>query len=181
MDLGFAPGAWSQVAVNRVGPGGRVLGVDVIPAMPPRGASSIQGDFLSDEVRAEVRRYVGEWGLGRARARGLRGLVGEREGEGAEQRTLLDEQQQQQQLKQQQEEEEEEDEQRVVDVVLSDMSAPWPLASGAWIKSVSNPYFRMMNTSGVAFRDHAGSMVGVSFIPTGHSPVPLSSSIRLWR
>lgn len=29
------------------------------------------------------------------------------------------------------------------------------------MKSVSNPYYRMMNTSGVAFRDHAGSMVSL--------------------
>ena len=51
---------------------------------------------------------------------------------------------------------------RVVDVVLSDMSAPWEQTTGHWIRSVSNPYFRMMNTSGTAFRDHAGSMVSFS-------------------
>lgn len=50
---------------------------------------------------------------------------------------------------------------RVVDVVLSDMSAPWEQTSGYWIRSVSNPYLRMMNTSGTAFRDHAGSMVSL--------------------
>ncbi len=50
-------------------------------------------------------------------------------------------------------------EERVVDVVLSDMSAPWDQTEGFWIKSISNPYFRMMNTSGTSFRDHAGSMV----------------------
>jgi 21S rRNA (uridine2791-2'-O)-methyltransferase len=48
---------------------------------------------------------------------------------------------------------------RVVDVVLSDMSAPWDQMSGEWIKSVSNPYRRMMNTSGIPFKDHVGSMV----------------------
>lgn len=47
---------------------------------------------------------------------------------------------------------------QVVDVILSDMSVPWHLTSGQWIKSVSDPHRRMMNTSGVAFRDHAGSM-----------------------
>lgn len=50
-------------------------------------------------------------------------------------------------------------EERVVDVVLSDMSAPWEQTEGFWIKSISNPYYRMMNTSGMPFRDHAGSMV----------------------
>lgn len=48
---------------------------------------------------------------------------------------------------------------RVVDVVLSDMSAPWTQTAGFWKRSVSDPYSRMMNTSGMPFRDHAGSMV----------------------
>jgi 21S rRNA (uridine2791-2'-O)-methyltransferase len=48
---------------------------------------------------------------------------------------------------------------RAVDVVLSDMSEPWDQTTGFYKKSLSDPYFRMMNTSGNAFRDHAGSMV----------------------
>ncbi|KAF2227945.1 FtsJ-like methyltransferase-domain-containing protein [Elsinoe ampelina] len=169
IDLGFAPGAWSQVAVSRTRPGGRVVGVDVIPAMPPRGASSIQGNFLSEEVRGEVRRFVGSWGRGRAgagRGGGLlggedgRGEVGggkggvegkaEGEGEGEEKGEGDGDGVGEADGKRK--------DKGTVDVVLSDMSAPWPLASGSWIKSVSNPYHRMMNTSGVSFRDHAGSM-----------------------
>lgn len=48
---------------------------------------------------------------------------------------------------------------RTVDVVLSDMSAPWVQVRGFSNRSLSNPYHRMMNTSGINFRDHAGSMV----------------------
>ena len=44
-------------------------------------------------------------------------------------------------------------------IVLSDMSAPWEPTSGFFIRTLSNPYRRMMNTSGMPFRDHAGSMV----------------------
>ena len=51
---------------------------------------------------------------------------------------------------------------RLVDVVLSDMSAPWEQTAGFWKRSLSNPYFRMMNTSGMSFRDHAGSMVRIT-------------------
>lgn len=51
---------------------------------------------------------------------------------------------------------------RVVDVVLSDMSAPWEQTNSLWVRSVSNPWNRMMNTSGMPFRDHAGSMVSAS-------------------
>jgi 21S rRNA (uridine2791-2'-O)-methyltransferase len=47
----------------------------------------------------------------------------------------------------------------MVDVVLSDMSAPWEQTTGFWKRSLSNPYNRMMNTSGINFKDHAGSMV----------------------
>lgn len=53
-------------------------------------------------------------------------------------------------------------ESKPVDVVLSDMSAPWHQTSGFWKRSLSEPYNRMMNTSGVNFRDHAGSMVCIS-------------------
>lgn len=48
---------------------------------------------------------------------------------------------------------------RVVDVVLSDMSEPWDQTTGFYKKSLSDPYFRLMNTSGISFKDHAGSMV----------------------
>lgn len=53
---------------------------------------------------------------------------------------------------------------RVVDVVLSDMSAPWDLVDGFSKRSLSDPYYRMMNTSGMAFRDHAGSMVRLELL-----------------
>ena len=39
------------MAVERTKPDGRVVGVDVIPAQPPRGVSTIQGNFLSRRVR----------------------------------------------------------------------------------------------------------------------------------
>lgn len=39
------------------------------------------------------------------------------------------------------------------------MSEPWPQTHGFTINSLSNPYRRMMNTSGITFKDHAGSMV----------------------
>lgn len=50
-----------------------------------------------------------------------------------------------------------------VDVVLSDMCEPWEQTTGFWKRSLSNPYRRMMNTSGVNFKDHAGSIVSIKF------------------
>ena len=56
-------------------------------------------------------------------------------------------------------EKEQNKEDRMVDVVLSDMCEPWEQTSGFYKRSISNPYRRLMNTSGNNFRDHAGSMV----------------------
>ena len=53
----------------------------------------------------------------------------------------------------------EENQDRMVDVVLSDMSAPWEQTTGFFRRSLSDPYRRLMNTSGNNFRDLAGSMV----------------------
>lgn len=47
---------------------------------------------------------------------------------------------------------------RTVDVVLSDMCEPFPFLP-TWKRTLSVPYHRMMNTSGMSFRDHAGSIV----------------------
>ena len=46
IDLGAAPGGWTQVAVERVGAKGRVVGIDLLAMDPVPGADLIQGDFL---------------------------------------------------------------------------------------------------------------------------------------
>ncbi|KAL6710530.1 2' O-ribose methyltransferase [Coniothyrium glycines] len=160
VDLGFAPGSWSQVAANRTSPGGRVIGIDLIPAQPPRGVSTIQGNFLSQEVQDEVRAYVRDPDLGRPREQtssAKDGGLTEEEVDEMERGYLdierrahldgveMDASSQKFQGKTHEETTEarlslkERDirQGRAVDVVLSDM---------------------MMNTSGNAFRDHAGSM-----------------------
>jgi 23S rRNA (uridine2552-2'-O)-methyltransferase len=50
VDLGAAPGSWSQVAVARVGSKGRVVAVDLLPMAPLPGVHIIQGDFREQEV-----------------------------------------------------------------------------------------------------------------------------------
>ncbi|KAI9764388.1 MAG: 2' O-ribose methyltransferase [Candelina submexicana] len=174
VDLGYAPGSWSQVAVDRTSPNGRVLGIDIIPAQPPRGASSIQGNFLSPAVQAEVKTFLRDPARGRPRQQRLFSDNDEESGsltvEDLEERErgYIDlERRQDVKIKEEGEGEhtggmskrtKEEEEGRVVDVVLSDMSAPWEQTTGFWKRSLSDPYFRMMNTSGMSFRDHAGSM-----------------------
>jgi 23S rRNA (uridine2552-2'-O)-methyltransferase len=50
VDLGAAPGSWSQVLAERVGESGRVIAVDLleVPAIP--GVTVIQGDFREEAV-----------------------------------------------------------------------------------------------------------------------------------
>lgn len=48
VDLGAAPGGWSQVARERVGKSGRVVAIDLLPMEPLAGVEFIQMDFTSD-------------------------------------------------------------------------------------------------------------------------------------
>ncbi|CDO92105.1 unnamed protein product [Kluyveromyces dobzhanskii CBS 2104] len=55
LDLGFAPGAWSQVARNRIGTGGMVMGVDLLRCAPPKGVHSLQANILSKKTHELIR------------------------------------------------------------------------------------------------------------------------------
>lgn len=50
MDLGSAPGGWSQVASKLVSPGGRVIASDILPMDVLADVQFIQGDFTEQEV-----------------------------------------------------------------------------------------------------------------------------------
>ncbi|KAL4974543.1 FtsJ-like methyltransferase-domain-containing protein [Aspergillus desertorum] len=132
VDLGYAPGSWSQVALTRTQPNGRVLGVDIIPSQPPKGVSTIQGNFLDPEVQAYVRDFVRNPRRGRPYSQGMQQKVQDQERivESVLEASCIGDNLGENYNGSP-------DAQRTVDVVLSDM---------------------MMNTSGVPFRDHAGSM-----------------------
>lgn len=63
LDLGAAPGGWSQVAARRVGPRGRVLAVDCLPLDPIAGVEFLEADFVSDAALAWLRDRVGDAGV----------------------------------------------------------------------------------------------------------------------
>ena len=50
LDLGSAPGGWSQVAAELVGHKGRVIASDILPMDSLAGVEFIRGDFTEDEV-----------------------------------------------------------------------------------------------------------------------------------
>ncbi|MFM7273992.1 MAG: 23S rRNA (uridine(2552)-2'-O)-methyltransferase RlmE [Gammaproteobacteria bacterium] len=54
VDLGAAPGGWSQVAARLVGPGGQVLASDILPMEPLPGVEFVLGDFTDEGVLAAI-------------------------------------------------------------------------------------------------------------------------------
>ena len=59
VDLGAAPGGWSQVAQQTAGPGGKVIAVDLLPMAPLAGVEFVQGDFGDAEVPAKLLDLIG--------------------------------------------------------------------------------------------------------------------------
>lgn len=228
VDLGYAPGSWSQVAKDATGPNGVIVGIDLIPAQPPRGVTSIQGDFLSSRVRALVKDVLVEQIRRKERDARERREVDAITASAASQEISVEDEStggevvvdrpsyvdQEKQATQDIEaaSEAQEDAGRMVDVscvrsvnttghiscyhvtdlqqeslfsphlehklidgtqvVISDMSEPWPQTSGFSSRTLSNPH-RLMNTSGINFKDHAGSMVRERPSSTGEKWAPL--------
>jgi len=59
VDLGATPGGWSQVAVGRVGPRGRVIALDRLDMTPVRGVTFIRGDFHDTKAVEKLERLLG--------------------------------------------------------------------------------------------------------------------------
>jgi 23S rRNA (uridine2552-2'-O)-methyltransferase len=59
VDLGSAPGSWSQLAVKLVGPTGRVIAIDLLPMEPIPGVEFLAGDFTAPETLQALRNLVG--------------------------------------------------------------------------------------------------------------------------
>ncbi|WYZ42034.1 hypothetical protein EsH8_V_000929 [Colletotrichum jinshuiense] len=170
VDLGYAPGSWSQVAAERTKPNGQILGIDIIPAQPPKGVSTIQGNFLSPDVQDMVKDHLVRAKKRRASAPPPPASSADEDGEFDDDEVAIEDKPSYIDMERASSEPAAADapsgaadgadakKGRLVDIVLSDMSAPWDQTTGFGVNSLSNPYHRMMNTSGMAFRDHAGSM-----------------------
>lgn len=59
VDLGAAPGGWSQVAAERVGESGRVVALDLTPIEPMAGVDILEGDFYDDRVLHALEAAIG--------------------------------------------------------------------------------------------------------------------------
>lgn len=54
VDLGAAPGSWSQYAMHKVGHNGKVFALDILPMNPVAGVDIIIGDFREESVLHEL-------------------------------------------------------------------------------------------------------------------------------
>jgi len=58
VDLGAAPGGWSQYAAQQLGDKGRIIALDILPMEPLPGVEFLQGDFREDEALAALMRVL---------------------------------------------------------------------------------------------------------------------------
>ena len=59
VDLGSAPGGWTQVAVKKAGARGKVVAIDLLAMEPVAGSTFLQGDFTTDAGLASVAAALG--------------------------------------------------------------------------------------------------------------------------
>lgn len=60
MDLGSAPGGWSQIVAPIVGDSGRVIASDILPMDSIIGVEFIQGDFTDEKVYEQILQRLGD-------------------------------------------------------------------------------------------------------------------------
>lgn len=58
VDLGIAPGGWSQILRQR-SPGAKVVGIDLLPTEPIEGVTILQMDFMADEAPQALQNALG--------------------------------------------------------------------------------------------------------------------------
>lgn len=63
VDLGSAPGGWSQISARLVGHRGRVIASDILPMDSLAGVTFIQGDFTEDDIFEQICSELGERGV----------------------------------------------------------------------------------------------------------------------
>jgi len=59
VDLGAAPGGWSEIALKRVGPSGRVIALDILDFKPMVGVEFLKLDFLDDSAPDRLKEMLG--------------------------------------------------------------------------------------------------------------------------
>ena len=68
VDLGAAPGGWSEIAAQRVGTSGRVVALDILDMKPVPGVEFLQLDFLDPSAPERLQAMLGSRAAGKAQA-----------------------------------------------------------------------------------------------------------------
>lgn len=63
IDLGAAPGGWSQLAANWVGKHGKIIALDILEMDGLLGVEVLQGDFRDDDVFTKLLQVIGDDGV----------------------------------------------------------------------------------------------------------------------
>ncbi|GMM27476.1 21S rRNA (uridine2791-2'-O) methyltransferase [Martiniozyma asiatica (nom. inval.)] len=186
LDLGAAPGAWNQVALDRCPKGSTIVGVDILPYDPPIGVSTIQGNILSKMTHKLIREMflLSELNKRRLNIKNLESVVDKESEEFSELieiEKIIDElsinkkiqcdndssstsssvQAHQSDFDIEINRKLNIDKNKLlypIDVIISDMYVPFPQVTGFNSTTTNVPFFRMANTSGVAIKDHAMSI-----------------------
>jgi len=69
VDLGSAPGGWSEVAARRVGASGRVVALDILDMKPVSGVEFLKLDFLDQAALDRLKAVLGGNGQGKVHAK----------------------------------------------------------------------------------------------------------------
>lgn len=56
VDLGAAPGGWSQIAKEIIGDNGKLIGVDILPILPLKNVVFLQADMTDDSTIEEIKK-----------------------------------------------------------------------------------------------------------------------------
>jgi 23S rRNA (uridine2552-2'-O)-methyltransferase len=59
VDLGAAPGGWSEIALKRIGPKGRVIALDILEFKPMTGVEFLKLDFLDNTAPDRLKEMLG--------------------------------------------------------------------------------------------------------------------------
>ncbi len=59
VDLGAAPGGWTQVVAEKIGGKGRIVASDILPMDPIADVAFVQGDFTEEAVLEEILTAIG--------------------------------------------------------------------------------------------------------------------------
>jgi 23S rRNA (uridine2552-2'-O)-methyltransferase len=59
VDLGAAPGSWSEYVAKKIGERGKIIALDILPIVPIKNVTFLQGDFMQNAIVDQVLQLIG--------------------------------------------------------------------------------------------------------------------------